>query len=269
MARAYRRFVALGDSQTEGLNDGDDVTGFCGWADRLAEMLASSTSPDLAYANLAVRGYRSHHVLERQLPAALAMRPDLAVVSAGMNDLFRHNYDLDETVEQMETVYAALRATGCRVLTMTFPDLGQLLPVLSWLHTRQGKLNQGLIAAAQRQGVEVLELRGLALMGDPRMWSHDRIHGSSEGHARIAAGMAELMELPGSNHLWSQTEHPGLREPREVGLDLWWIATFVTPFLIRQMRGRGSGVGRLPKRPELVRVLPAPVRQLVPVGLSG
>ncbi len=263
MERAYRRFVALGDSQTEGLNDGDEVNGFRGWADRLAEMLASTTSPDLSYANLAVRGYRSHQVLERQLPVALAMRPDLAVASAGMNDLLRPGYDLEQTVDRMETVYAALRSTGCRVLTMTFPDLGQLLPVLSWLHTRQARLNEGLIEAAKRQGVEVLELRGMPLMGDPRMWSHDRIHGSSEGHARIAAGMAELMGLPGSNHLWSETEHPGLREPREVGLDLWWIATFVTPFVIRQMRGKGGGAGRLPKHQDLVRVLPAPVRELV------
>ncbi|MYT23890.1 SGNH/GDSL hydrolase family protein, partial [Streptomyces sp. SID7760] len=45
------RYVALGDSQTEGLGDGDDATGLRGLADRLAEQLAVH-SPGLAYANL-------------------------------------------------------------------------------------------------------------------------------------------------------------------------------------------------------------------------
>ena len=35
----YVRYVALGDSQTEGLNDGDEVAGYRGWADRLATVL--------------------------------------------------------------------------------------------------------------------------------------------------------------------------------------------------------------------------------------
>lgn len=36
---SYARYVALGDSQTEGLWDGDDTSGLRGFADRLAEML--------------------------------------------------------------------------------------------------------------------------------------------------------------------------------------------------------------------------------------
>lgn len=36
----YLRQVALGDSQTEGLNDGDELTRYRGWADRLAEAVA-------------------------------------------------------------------------------------------------------------------------------------------------------------------------------------------------------------------------------------
>src|SRR4051795_11555154 len=51
----FERYVALGDSQTEGLNDPDGRSGFRGWADRLAVLLLA-TSPHLQYANLAVRG---------------------------------------------------------------------------------------------------------------------------------------------------------------------------------------------------------------------
>lgn len=49
------RYVALGDSQTEGLGDGDDATGLRGFADRLAGHLATA-HPGLLYANLGVRG---------------------------------------------------------------------------------------------------------------------------------------------------------------------------------------------------------------------
>ena len=67
----YRRFVALGDSTTEGLVDPHpDGSGFRGWADRLAETLAV-IEPDLRYANLAVRGKLARQVRAEQLDAAL------------------------------------------------------------------------------------------------------------------------------------------------------------------------------------------------------
>ncbi len=56
----HLRYVAVGDSQTEGLNDGDEPAGYRGWADRFAEMLAVR-HPGLRYANLAVRGHRTRH----------------------------------------------------------------------------------------------------------------------------------------------------------------------------------------------------------------
>jgi lysophospholipase L1-like esterase len=264
VATAYRRFVALGDSQTEGLNDGDDLIGVQGWADRFALRLAEATSPDLTYANLAVRGCRARHVLDVQLPAALALEPDLAVVAVGMNDLLRHDFDLEATVRQVEETFAALVATGCRVLTMTFPNVALMLPVMAWLYPREVELNARLVKAAERHGVEVLDLFSLDLAGDPSMWSHDRIHGSRRGHERIAAAMAELMDLPGSDHAWAEVPYRRASRAQVVRRDAWWLATFVVPFLYRQVRGRGPGTGRTAKRPVLLPVLPTdlPVREI-------
>nr|NEW30910.1 SGNH/GDSL hydrolase family protein [Nocardia cyriacigeorgica] len=45
---SYLRYVALGDSQTEGVGDDDDRVGVRGLADRLAERLAT-INPDLRY----------------------------------------------------------------------------------------------------------------------------------------------------------------------------------------------------------------------------
>jgi lysophospholipase L1-like esterase len=252
---SYLRYVALGDSQTEGLNDGSDASGLRGWADRFAESLAATTSPDLRYANLAIRGCRARDVRHRQLDAALALEPDLASVVVGMNDLLRHDYDADATVRDIEETFAALRAIGCRVVTMTFPDIGRMLPVMAWLRPREVELSRRLVEAAERHDVAVLDVFPLEMCGDPALWSHDRIHGSSEGHRRIAAGMAEVLELPGSDDTWSASApvHAGLLDA--VRRDVWWTATFVVPFLTRMLMGRGPGTGRTAKRPELLRVL--------------
>ena len=253
-AASYRRYVALGDSQTEGLNDGDDLTGLRGWADRFAGALAATTSPGLLYANVALRGCRARDVRHGQLDAALAMQPDLASVVVGMNDLLRHDYDPDETVRDVEETFAALRATGCRVVTMTFPDIGRMLPVMAWIRPREVELNRRLVEAATRHDVAVLDLFPLAMCGDPALWSHDRIHGSREGHARIAAGMAELLGLPGSDGSWSVSTPSSTGLFHAVRRDAWWAASFVVPFLARQLLGRGPGTGRSAKRPDLVPV---------------
>ena len=67
----YSRYVAIGDSQTEGLWDGDDSA-----ARRLrrsARAIVDAHYPGVTYANLAVRGRRIRDLLDEQLPAALAM----------------------------------------------------------------------------------------------------------------------------------------------------------------------------------------------------
>ena len=46
----------MGDSQTEGLWDGDDTVGLMGFADRLA-VIIDEHYPGLMYANLAVRAH--------------------------------------------------------------------------------------------------------------------------------------------------------------------------------------------------------------------
>ncbi|MGI9155866.1 MAG: SGNH/GDSL hydrolase family protein [Marmoricola sp.] len=252
----FARYVALGDSQTEGLNDGDPEQGYRGWADRFADQLAE-VNPDLVYANLAVRGCRARHVRHHQLPAALALEPDLASVVVGMNDMLRHDYDLEETVREVEETFEALVSSGATVLTMTFPNVARMLPMMGWLLPRQRMLNARITAAAGRHGVPVLDLFTSGLTGDPRIWSHDRIHGSTLGHTRIASGAAELVGLPGSDGSWTEPIADPVADTLFDVLrrEVHWAATFVVPFLHRQLTGRSSGTGRTAKRPllELVR----------------
>ncbi|GIH25773.1 lysophospholipase [Acrocarpospora phusangensis] len=249
----YLRYVALGDSQTEGLGDGDDATGLRGWADRLAEQLAV-TSPALQYANLAVRGQTSAQIHAGQLEPALALRPDLATVVSGVNDMLRRRFDADEVAGHLEAMFAALTAQGARVATVTFPDVARITPLARPISARVTALNDRIRAAAARHGVAVAETSVHDVVTDPRLWSSDRLHASPLGHARIAAAIAHALQLPGSDDSWTHPLPP-VRTPTGLGaaaVEVRWAATFLGPWLGRRLRGRSSGDGRTAKRPELL-----------------
>ena len=121
----FTRFVALGDSFTEGVGDTDPTrpNGLRGWADRVAEQLAAHED-DFSYANLAIRGRLVDAVIAEQLDAAVAMNPDLVTLYAGGNDLMRPSVDLDALLARYDDAIGKLVATGATVVVFTAYDTG-------------------------------------------------------------------------------------------------------------------------------------------------
>ncbi|MDG4863127.1 SGNH/GDSL hydrolase family protein, partial [Streptomyces sp. T-3] len=223
----YTRYVAIGDSQTEGIGDGDEVRGYRGWADRLAEILAVG-NPGLQYANLAVRGRLAAGVKAEQLGPALALKPDLVTVMAGMNDLIKPGADPARIAAELEGMFAELAASGARVATVTFPDIGRISPLLRRALPRVVDLNARIREAADRHGVLVLDTFAHPVAADPRLWSHDRLHAGPVGHARIAAGMAHTLGVPGHEE-WAEPL-PSLAPVsalRTAGTEARWVAGFL------------------------------------------
>lgn len=249
----YLRYVALGDSQTEGVGDGDDMVGLRGWADRLAEHL-TTVSPGVQYANLAVRGRVAYQVRAEQLEPALALRPDLATVVAGVNDLLRPRVDVAEVAGHLEEMFAALTAAGAQVATLTIPDVAKIAPVARPVRARVSELNTLIRAAAARHGVAVAEIAHHPVATDRRLWSVDRLHASPLGHARIAAAVAQALDLPRSDDTWTHPLPPQVLPTgwQSAGAEVRWAAGFLGPWLGRRLRGRSSGDGRTAKRPHLL-----------------
>ncbi|MET8678835.1 SGNH/GDSL hydrolase family protein [Streptomyces sp. NPDC004647] len=249
----YLRYVAVGDSQTEGLGDGDDTIGLRGWADRLAEHLAA-VNPGLQYANLAVRGRVAGQVRAEQLGPALALHPDLATVVAGVNDLIRPRFNAAEVAGHLEAMFAALTAAGAHVVTLTFPDVAKIAPLARPIRSRVFDLNTRIRTAAARHGVTVAETAGHAVATDPRLWSADRLHAGPLGHERIAAAVAHALQLPGSDDSWTLPLPPRAVPLRRgtAGAELRWAAAFLGPWLGRRLRGESSGDGRSAKRPQIL-----------------
>lgn len=262
MRRTFERYVALGDSTTEGLDDPDGAGGYRGWANRLAERIAAHQG-SLEYANLGIRGRCARQIKEEQLGPALALRPDLATVVAGMNDLLRSSFDARAIASDIGDMQRALVDRGCMVLTFTIPDISRRLakgPFARMLSRRTLALDDELRRVSPASGAILLDLAAYDLAVDPRLWSRDRLHANAEGHARIAAALAQVLGLPGTDDSWRAR----LPAPSPIGLrariaeDLAWGRDYFVPWLWRRMRGRSAGDHRTAKLPSLTPIRAAP-----------
>jgi lysophospholipase L1-like esterase len=246
----WKRYVAIGDSFTEGLNDPGPDGHYRGWADRLAELLAV-TRPDLTYANLAIRGKYLHQILTEQFPIALAAKPDLVTFSAGGNDILKPNGDPDQIAASYEKAVAGLRATGCDVVIFTGFDT-RTTPVLRHIRGRIATYNGHLWSIATRYGCYMVDLWSMHVLQDPRALSDDRLHLTPEGHRRVALAAAEALGVPTEGD-WREP-WPLLPEVDWLGrrrADVRWTREHFLPWLGRHLRGTSSGDGLPPKRPEL------------------
>jgi len=203
MTDRFERYVAIGDSSTEGLEDPDGAGGYRGWANRLAERVAE-VQGSLLYANLGVRGKISREIREEQLAPALEMNPDLATVFAGSNDMLERRYDPGALQDELARIFAALVAAGAVVLTFTLPDLTGVMPIGRLLSRRVRAMNNAIRDASAATGARLVDFAAHSVGSDPRLWTEDRFHVNAEGHARIAAALAQALGLPGSDDAWKR-----------------------------------------------------------------
>jgi lysophospholipase L1-like esterase len=257
--RRWHRYVALGDSTTEGLEDLDETGRYRGWADRLAQAIANHQG-SIEYANLAVRGKTAVQIRDEQLPAALALRPDLVTVVAGMNDVLVPNFNPVAVASGIGAMFRTLRNTGATVLTFTMPDPTPNLPLTGVFQPRLRELNEQLRRWAHRTGAILVEVAAYASQSDPRLWHDDRLHGNSTGHAILAHALAHGLGLPGWDDSWlaplpTRAGRPVLTDL--VAAEVAWAQQHAWPWVWRSVRGVSSGEGRSPKHPEPVRLTAA------------
>ena len=250
--RRFERYVALGDSSTEGLDDPDGCGGFRGWANRLAERVAA-VQGSLLYANLGVRGRTTRQILNDQLPSALGMRPDLATLFSGTNDVIARRFEVAAFASDVRAMQAALIAAGATLLTFTLPDLTPVMPAARWFAPRVEALNAALRAVSRETGAILVDLAVYPVAGDRRLWSEDRLHANALGHARIAAALAQALGLPDTDDSWSRPL-PGTplhTSAERIKTEFSWAGRHAVPWVWRHLWGRSSGDGRRAKRPRL------------------
>lgn len=259
-AVAWQSFVALGDSFTEGLDDPYPTgTGFRGWADLVAQALATRTG-GFGYANLAVRGRLFDRVVSEQVPAALAMRPALVSFAAGGNDVLRRNFDPEALVRRFDATIGQIREAGAEVILFRFADLTSRLPAQRVLAPRVAILNDAVGETAERYGARLVDLWSDPEFANPALWSVDRLHLSAAGHRRVAARVLAALGMEADPSWW---QCPPLPPPRSWlaarTADAVWAGRHLAPWLKRRITGRSSGDTVTAKRPQLAPIpIPAP-----------
>ena len=230
------RFVALGDSLTEGV--GDPVgEAWRGWAALLVDGLSDGQDTSVEFTNLAVSGAQTRDVLERQTPAALALRPDVASVVIGVNDTLRCTFDIHAVAARIDRVYAAFRAQDTVLLTACLPDPGAMLglpgALARPLARRQRAVNTVVHALSERHGAVHLHAAEGAWLTDRAMWSADRLHPGERGHRQLALRFHALLEQEGIATGNAPSAEPEFRAPTR-SASLWWLATAGTGWVARR-----------------------------------
>lgn len=266
---AYTRYVALGDSITEGLCDPAPARPgtWLGWADRLAGILdgdARLSGHSVEFANLAVRGRRIADVVGEQVPGALALKPDLVSVLVGANDLMSPAADPDALAERLSDGVRMLRAHGTTVLLANLFD-PQFAFFLKPFRGRAAVFNANIWSIARDHHAVVLDVWGVREFRDPAMWGADRVHLSSRGHRLLAAHAAHALGVPYAETAAAETsDGPDERVPSaEPRADLpfrTWLRVHAIPWAARRLRGISSGDGLSPKLPRAEPVHTQPLR---------
>lgn len=245
----WARYVALGDSFTEGIGDPEPRSpgGHRGWADRVAEEL-SAGQQDFAYANLAVRGLLLREIVDQQVAPAIALKPDLVTISAGGNDLVVHGRNPDLLAEELDPVVELLGSDGATVVLFTGPDWGAT-PLLGRTRAKVAIFNENLRTIAARHGAVVADMWALPELADPRMWDADRLHFSPLGHHTIAALVLDALNIEHSLQPRQPMPLP-VRSWREAKTgDLVWAREYLVPWVLQRIRHESSADGIMAKRP--------------------
>ncbi len=257
MAAMYSRYVALGDSFTEGVGDPDPTrpNGVRGWADRVAEALAdqAASAQTVSYANLAIRGRKMASVLDQQVEPAVALRPDLVSVYAGGNDILRPVVDVDAVVASYREGLARIAASGAHLVLFTGFDLGWA-PVFGRLRGRVAVYNELVREVADDLSATLVDFWRMREYRDPRLWDVDRIHMSTLGHQRMAVAVLEAL---GVEHRLQLDPLPVLPEQTRAerrDADRAWARAHAAPWVQRRLTGRSSGDGLEPRFPTLTPV---------------
>jgi lysophospholipase L1-like esterase len=261
------RFVAIGDSFTEGVGDVLPDGGTRGWADLVAAGLSRALAErgePLHYANLAIRGRLLRPIVTDQLDAALALAPaaDLLTLNGGGNDMLRPGVRLDYLLNLTEQAIRRCRDVGARPVLLSGADPTAQLPLGRMVHRRGAYLTAGLAELCAQHEVTLVNVFGDQEIRHPRYWTSDRLHLNSHGHHRVAGLVLHALgyaQPPTPEAAATPVLVNGHGQGHRHGLatNARYYRDHVLPWIHRRLRGRSSGDDRLPKHPAWTPVAPA------------
>jgi lysophospholipase L1-like esterase len=253
----WHRYVAIGDSFTEGVGDPDPdrPNGLRGWADRVAEVLAGQTD-DFGYANLAIRGRKLRPILEEQLEPALALDPDLVSIHAGANDVLRPRVDLDDLAAAYDAAIGRIVGTGAHVVMFTIFDPGSR-GIYAAVRGRMAIFNEFAHEISERHGATLVDMWRMRDRPIAEVMDTDRMHLNASGHQHIAFAVLAGLGVIHEQEPLPRINPPALSRSERLRENAAWTRDFLGPWVHRRLTGRSSGDSISPRRPALAPIEPA------------
>lgn len=248
----FSKYVALGDSFTEGVGDPDPArpNGLRGWADRAAEALAVAAAEegvDFGYANLAIRGRKLPAIIEEQVDAAIALGPDLVSIHGGGNDVLRPKVDLDALAASYDEAIGRLAASGAHVMMFTIADTGES-GVMRVIRGRTAIFNEWAREIAEKHGATLVDMWRMRGWKVAEVMDEDRLHLNAVGHQSIAIAALDALGVAHDLQPIPPVPAPLLSAREQRAANLAWARTHLAPWVQRRVTGRSSGDGVEPKR---------------------
>lgn len=238
------RYVAIGDSFTEGVGDELPDGRVRGWADLVAEGWARGIGEPIDYANLAIRGKLIGPIVGEQLEAALALRPTHLSFNGGGNDMLRPRTDVSRIVGLFEHVLRRCDEEGVRLILLSGANPTAQLP-MGGVMRRRGDTLCRIVETRVAHRTDLVRAFNWfdAELETPSYWSEDRLHMNTRGHHRVAARVLDALEVPVPEGWWSLPEVPAAARLRGAA----YYREHVGPWVRRRLTGTSSGDGREPK----------------------
>jgi lysophospholipase L1-like esterase len=237
------RYVAIGDSFTEGVGDELPDGHVRGWADLVAQGWADAAGMPVEYANLAIRGRLAWPIVEQQLEPALALKPTHLSFNGGGNDMLRPRTSVAHVISAFDTVLRRCDEEGVQLIVLSGANPTKQLP-LGRVIQRRGDLLSHAVEARLSSRSDVVRAYNWFddELATPPYWSEDRLHMNARGHHRVAARVLSALGMEPAPEWWSL---PPLPFSRARGAA--YYREHVGPWMRRRLTGTSSGDGREPK----------------------
>lgn len=242
------RYVAIGDSFTEGVGDDLPDGSVRGWADLVASGLAATPGDSVQYANLAIRGRLLDPIVTEQLEAALALAPapTLITLNGGGNDMLRPGTDVARLVALTARAMRRCGEAGVRLAVLSGADPSDRLPFGRTIRRRGEELTERIAALAEANEVLLIDVFHDREIRHPAYWSADRLHLNADGHQRVAGLVLTALGADAAAHP-ARAEPP---EARRLLTEARYYLDHVVPWVRRRLGGRSSGDHRTGKHAE-------------------
>lgn len=246
------KFVAIGDSFTEGVGDELPDGRARGWADIAAQGWADAVGHPIQYANLAIRGKLAWPIIEEQLEPALALKPTHLSFNGGGNDMLRPRTNVEHIADTFSRVLRRCDEQGVTVILLSGANPSGQLPMGALVQRRGDELSAAVLRRVANRPDVIRALnwpdRELS-MG--RYWSDDRLHMNTAGHHRVAARVLHGLGFEPPAQWWA----PDAGGPGAPG-GFAYYRQHVGPWMRRRLTGTSSGDGRTAKYPTWVERAP-------------